>query len=428
MKKVAILACLTDFDGRYSVAGVVRDHLKILSRHEDTVFITTDDFRDHASLPEGVEVRTFPRWNFDAKKIDEYDGFIAANLDSFCKLFSDVDFCMIHDVLFVDGFLPANVLLRAAAKKLRGVTWCNWAHSAPSINPQAPYPTSLVYQGMPKMWYVCLNRTDVAKMAAQYQVPEGLVRTVFNMLDPELYFNWHPMTCELYRSYQLWKADHIICYPVRPAPAKQPDKVMKLASAMKRLGRSVKVIFASQYNNGAAERSYLASLQLMAQDLNILEDVIFTYNFNSKWAEENGWDMGLGVPRQVTSDLMGYADVFFLPSISESCSMVMLEASMRKNLVVLNDDMFSSTDFGGQKSDSVGSDRVLYFQFGSLTRKILSYNPSEQEWYDDHARLLIDRLDGDMAVTQFRWVRYNHDPHQIYQSQMAPLIRSKPPF
>lgn len=427
-KRVAVLACLTDLDPRYSVAGVVRDHLKILSAFESPVFITTNDFRDHHLLPANVEVRTFPRWTFGAHDVAAYEAYKTENLDSFCKLFSDVEFCMLHDVMFVDGFLPANVLVRAAQQKLKKVVWANWAHSAPSINTSAPYPLSLVYQGMPMTWYVCLNRSDVAKMAGQYQVPEGLVRTVFNMLDPELYFNWHPLTCEIYRANRLWEVDHIICYPVRPTSAKQPDKLLKMVAAMKRLGRSVKLILASQYSNGQTEREYLNSLHTWVDQLGLTNDVIFTYNLKSEWADVNGWDMGGGVPRQVTSDLMGYADVFLLPSISESCSMVMLEASLRKNLVVLNDDMMSSTDFGGQKTDTLGSDRVLYFQFGSITRKILSYNPSEEEWYTDHAKALIDRLDGDMAVTQFRWVRSNHDPHQIYQSQMAPLIRSRPPF
>lgn len=375
-----------------------------------------------------MEVRTFPRWNFDAKKTDEYEQYIAENLDSFCKLFSDVDFCILHDVLFVDGFLPANILVRRAAARMKRLVWASWAHSAPSENRNPEFPISMVYQGMPNTWYVCLNRTDTPRMAGQYKVPEGLVRTVYNMLDPEVYFNWHPLTCEIYRKYELWKADHIICYPVRPATAKQPDKLLKMCAAMKKFGRSVKLILASQYANGSMERQYLDTLHQLTANLGLTDDVVFTYNLESEWARENSWDMGGGVPRQVTSDLMGYADVFLLPSISESCSMVMLEASMRKNLVVLNDDMMSSIDFGGQKTDSLGSDRVLYFQFGSMTRRILSYNPNEESWYDDHARALLDRLDGDMAVQQFRWVRFNHDPHQIYENQIKPLIRSKPPF
>ena len=83
---------------------------------------------------------------------------------------------------------------------------------------------------------------------------------------------------------------------------------------------------------------------------------------------ETGEKMELGVPHEVVKNLLAYSDLFVLPSTSEACSLIMLEAGASKNLVVLNSDLPSFYDFGGQRMEPHKSFRTHWIEFGSRTR------------------------------------------------------------
>ena len=428
MGKVAVLAVMANLEPSYSVAGVTLAYIRLLKRMgHDVVFVTTSDFTGTADLPTGVEVRTYPRFSgkldegFDHGAFDAYARKAAKDLVS---ALSDCPVCLTQDVIFLREFVPVNWAMRIAAKSLPQLRWLHWLHSAPSERPQKPaYPFSACFSGMINSQYVCVNRTDVPRVRDMYAVPEGHVRTVHNFIDPVGFLDLHPLTAELCERHRLYEADTICIYPTRLVEAKQVDKTIKLMSQIKALGKEVRLLVCNSYSNASTEKKLAGRLRKLATSLGLSADeCVITSLLKSDWASEAGHDMEVGVPNRVVRELMQLGDLFVLPSISEACSVIMLEAGITKNLMVLNRDLLTTPEFLGQELDPEYTKRGLALSFGSLTRPITGYLPDEASWFADRARAILAAQERDQALQFFKYVRKYHNPLWVYRNQLLPLI------
>lgn len=423
-RKIAILACLSSFHSSYSVAGVVLDQLRLLSKYEDIVFITADDFKDQHLVPEGVEIRYYSRYSHSVKPDDidlyEFERYTFECSSILRNHLSDCTHVIQHDLLFIHDFLAINESIRKCGMLLPDLKWLHWQHSAPSKRPTTcEYPYTGCYSGMDNSKFIYLNRTDIPAVAKMYAIPENQISIVNNFIDFKTLFKLHPLTCELIDAYNLFDADTICIYPSRLVFAKQPDKIIKLFSKLKQI-QKVRLIICNSWSNGEDEIAYMNKLK---EESNLeTSELIFTSEFKSKWCEENNHDITLGVPKDVVSDLMRISDLFILPSISECCSLIMLEAGANKNLMILNDDLWSLHEFGGQKKFGNKSEKAMYFEFGSLSRPIESYLPSEDAWYTDRARDIINYQTSNQAINFFRQIRLRHSPDWVYFNQILPLL------
>ncbi len=422
-RKIAILACLSSLVPTYSIAGVVHDQLRMFKdAGEDVVFITTDDFHEQEKVPEGIEIRYYPRYKGKLDEIDkaEFEQYVF-EVSSILKIhLEDCTTCIEHDLLFIDSFLPINWAMRAVGDMLPKLKWLHWIHSAPSRRKNLEYPWSGNFMSMPNSNIIYLNHTDIPRIAAMFDCPENEIQIVHNMVDPSSLFKFHPVTKELINKHNLYDADFICVYPTRMVGAKQPDKAVKLLAHLRNLGYKVKFVICNSWSNADQEKDYISLLkQGPLQD----DELIITSQFDSQWCKDNKHDIELGVPKDVVIDLMRISDIFILPSVSEACSMIMLEAGLCKNLMVLNEDLWSLHEFGGQKIEGQTSERALYMQFGSLTRKITNYLPSEEDWFHQHALLLERTLKQNQAINFFRNIRKRHNPKWVYLNQIKPLLR-----
>lgn len=425
MRKIAVLACLSSLDPSYSVAGVVHDQLMMLQKyHEDIVFITTDDFQDkYLDLILGIEVRYYPRYTGETEPesldLVEFEKYAFETSSILRNHLSDCTHVIQHDLLFINSFIPINWAIRQCAELLPDLKWLHWQHSAPSPKPNdCEYPFDGCYMGMPNSKFIYLNRTDIPGVAERYNIPENQVFVVHNFIDFERLFNLHPLTVELIDYYNLLDCDTLCIYPTRLVEPKQIDKVIALIAGIKNKQKA-RLVICNSYSNADKEKEYLLKLKECGLTS---EELIFTSEFDSNWCKDNLIDIQLGIPREVTLDLMRLADLFILPSISECCSMIMLEAAANKNLIVLNDDVMSMHEFGGQKLNDIESKRALYMQFGSIARPIGSYLPSEEEWFRDHANKILDAQNHNQAIGFFKFVRKRHNPKWIYFNELKPLL------
>src|SRR3990167_9164564 len=123
-KVIGVLTTFYDFDNGYSLTSVVKDQLTALVKHGyKTILYVLPTFKDDAFVPEGVEIRkivpqlilepykglAFPdHWQEDVKKAREM----------FEKNLQDLDWVIIHDIHFIDTFLPYWIALREALPQL----------------------------------------------------------------------------------------------------------------------------------------------------------------------------------------------------------------------------------------------------------------------------------------------------------------------
>jgi glycosyltransferase involved in cell wall biosynthesis len=428
MGKVAILAVLANLEPRYSVAGVTWASIRLLSRmgHE-VVLVTTSDYASFRKFPPGVEVRTYDRFNGD---LDEgfdrsaFDAYVRTTSQRLASALEDCPVCLTQDVVFLRSWVAVNCAMRQAAESLPAMRWLHWIHSAPSDRPEElAYPFSACFADMPRSLFICVNHTDAPALAAMYDVPVDRVRTVHNYVDPETFLCLHPLAAEFYTRYRLYEADTVCVYPTRLVKAKQIDKVVKLMSHLKRLGRSVRLFVCDSYANAEREQALARDLQEQARSLGLSEDeCVVTSLVQSRWAAQVGHKIEFGVPNQVVGELMQLADLFVLPSLSEACSMIMLEAGLTKNLTVLNRDLETTSEFLGPESEPEATDRGLTFSFGSAKRAIGGYLPDEETWYADRARMVIEAQEHDRAISFFKYVRKYHSPAWVYENQLQPLL------
>jgi glycosyltransferase involved in cell wall biosynthesis len=323
-----------------------------------------------------------------------------------------------HDLIYQGWFLPYNVGLRRA--KLNA-TWLHWIHSAPVIRPlNPPYPFDHLYSIFPRERLVYLNGPDVVRAAEMYGIFPAHVRVVPNAIDPRTLWDLHPLTERLLEKYELLNADIVGVYPLsstrmhfqgayenQTSDGKNLMYAIRIFAELKKQGRSVRYIICNAHANAQHEKDTIKQIQELAANLGLYpNEVIFT-----SLEEVPVWEHG--VPRRVVSELFRLSDLFLLPSASENCSLVLLEAALSKNLMVLNK---SFLPLRGQLQD-----QALYYEFGRNGEKWI---PAEKEdnYFREVALHIAAKLNTEQALNSFRKIAKEYNIDVIFKKHIEPLL------
>ena len=344
-RTIGIFTTLANFNPTYSLVSVIKDQLiaHVKKGYKPVLFVL-ESFDD--DVPEGVEVRKvvpqiilepyaglkYPdTWKDDVKRI----------VDSLHEHAEDIEIMLTHDIIFIDTFLPYNIGLREANLSCK---YFHWVHSAPSPRPELEdNQHANRYTLPPNSKLVYLNNDKSLHLAEMYGTWLKDVRVIHNSRDPRTFWDLDPAVIHLIDTYDILSCDIISVYPVsstRMVDGKQIDVVIKIHEQLRKLGYKTKLIIPNAHANGQKEID-----QVMARASN---DVIFT--------SLEGYEHG--VDSKVVSDLFRLSNVFIFPSISENCSLVLLEAMLSGNLLILNKDCSGLQEFG--------KENAVYFKFGNL--------------------------------------------------------------
>lgn len=405
MKTIGILTSFFNLDSAYSLCSVVKDELQSLVKNgHKTVLFVLPTFKDDALVPEGVEIRKIvpqlilepykelgvpEHWKEDVKKTKEM----------FVKNMKDIDFLICHDIFFIDTYLPYNIALREALPELK-LNIFAWTHSAPSARPELEdNPHANRYTLPPRTKLVYLNHEKANQLAEMYGAWLKDVRVIHNSRDPRTFWSLDPLVNQLIDKYSLLEADIISIYPLstpRMLTGKGLDKVIKLHSKLKELGYKTKLIVPNAHANAEKEKRMIAQTQLWASERGIDHtELIFTSLEESKYEQ--------GVSPKIVSDLFRLSNIFIFPTYSENCSLVLLEAMLAGNLLVLNKAVQSLSEFGG--------DNALYFDFNYQEPKEVNEN-----YYLDLAKIVRSEFEINKSLQAKRkaFQSYNYD--KIYSS------------
>lgn len=389
MKEIGIFTTFYQFADSFSLTSVVREQLEAhLAHGYKPVLFVLENFKDFHKVPDGVEVRAvLPQvilepykgngvpdcWEDDYKRVR----------DAVEKHCADMDFLICHDIIFIDTYLPYNIGLKAAKIKAKKL---HWIHSAPSPRPfLQDNPHAERYNLGDNALLVYLNSTRVVALAEMYGTTIDKVRVVNNSVDPRILHNYDDLTRELIRLYNLMDADIISVYPLstpRMIDGKQLDKAILIHAGLRREGYDTRLIVPNAHANGAREKvDILEMKQLALREGLEPHQIIFT--------SDHGWEHG--VDRRIVSELFLLSNMFIFPSISENCPLILMEAMLAGNLLVLNEDCISLKDFAG--------DNALYFKFGNLdmgTRNNLVVN--NPNYYQDIAKIVGSEFSRNKAL------------------------------
>lgn len=405
MKTIGILTTFYSFDPGYSLTSVVRDQLRALvSIGYQPVLFVLAPFKDDALVPEGVEIRKIvPQLLLEPYKGTGFPDYWKEDVEKaramFEKNMQDIDILFVHDILFIDTFLPYNIALRDALPSLKCKVYA-WTHSAPSTRPKLednPHASRYNLGTDPRIKLVYLNHDKVVDLAEMYSAWPKDVRVVYNARDPRTFWDLHPLTEKIVTEYNLLAADIITVYPLstpRMISGKGLDRVIRLHACLKQFGFTTRLVVANAHANSHKEKRLISETQIWAHELGLTHnDLIFT-----SMIDPPEWEMG--APARVVSDLFRLANIFIFPTVSEVCSLVLLEAMMAGNLLVLNRAVESLREFGGT--------HALYFDFAYREPK-----EENERYYFDLAKIIASEFENNKTLQVKRQAFQRHSLEKL---------------
>jgi len=420
MKSVGIFTTFVDFNPQYSLTSIVRDQINMLLKHgyKPVLFVVTG-CKDLESLPKEVEVRAvvpqvpLTDYQLGIPKQSTWEGQVDTITSALIDHFKDFDIIITHDIVFQTWFLVFNQAIRNIAEKYPNIKWLHWSHSAPRpfsdlFSPNTAYkleyPHTLRFSPMANSTYVGMNYADIELVAQQFNVPMGKVQVVYNCRDIYKFFDMHPFSIKLIEKYGLMDTDILMIYPTRLSTGKNIDMAAELVVQLQKLHKNAKLVICNSYSNAQQEKNYANQLKNRSPS-----GIIITSMEGKEWE--------IGVPYQVIKDLMCISNVFFLPSKSEGCSLILLEAALTKNLIILNNLLPSLHEFGEQDAIYIDCDTVR----GGKSINV-NYHPTREAHMEEKAKLVIEKLDNNPSLNMFTRVRKKFNPEWIYKNQLEPLL------
>lgn len=406
---IGILTTFYRFDPGYSLCSVVRDQLEGAVRSGyKTVLFTLPQFADDHLIPAGVEIRkVVPQIILEPYKDygypDHWKEDVAKVKKAFEEHMGDIDHLICHDIFFIDTFLPYNIALRESNVSCR--LYC-WTHSAPSARP------SLVdnihanrFTLPPRSVLVYLNHDRANDLAEMYGAWLKDVRVVHNARDPRTAHDLHPLVSRVVEDTRLLGADIVSTYPLstpRMIAGKGLDKVIKLHAKLKELGYETRLVVPNAHANGQAEKRLISETKVWASSLGLSpHDVVFTSTYGEEWE--------LGVPPKVVSDLFRLSNVFIFPTSSENSSLVLLEAMLAGNLLVLNSSVGTLREHAGLSA--------IYMDF--------SYREPKEEnerYYLDLAKIVASQFEASKPLQAKRTAFKKHNIETVFKKEIEPLF------
>ncbi|MCX7745935.1 MAG: glycosyltransferase [Clostridia bacterium] len=424
--KVAILTMFGDLDTTYSLVNVVAEQLRMLldagiptkllvcegCKQNSRFGVYKDERIEWVEVTNSMNGKQIQWFDYDMPtgkvhlSFFEEEEVIAEDLAN--KL-SDVDVCIMHDILYQGWHLIHNAAIRKAQKKLPNTRFISFSHSAPVNRPANPdWPFSARFTPMPHTTYISLTYAGISALAKQYDVAEGRCRVIYNSLD--LLANMSEDVKAISQKVDLFSSDILIVYAGRLTQGKKFDKVAAFAGAMKKkTERNIKVIFCDFPSGDVDSKTYKTAVKLIGLKFGLDEKGIA---FTSDLGYPNGF------PRKGVLDLFTLSNLYVSPSYSEAFPLTVLEAAGRGNFLVLNQAVPALEEIGKQMN--------AYFMrwdarnYGFDTKE--SYHPSEQAYYEDHADIIFRMMRENPVIHSKTLVRQRYSPQWIWKNQFEPLL------
>lgn len=340
--KVAILTSFSDFQKAYSLNIIVQTQIKqlLLADYEPTVIVHDTAEPEGIYAHPSVKIAYIPNvaCHNEVRKDDTFDEDVKALEDALYETLKDVDVVLSHDIIYQPACLKHNFASRKVAQRLPKLKWLHWIHSATSpdlvnqIQPvfgdeylkliQTPFPNSL---------YIYPESYTIPSVARNYNIEVDKVKHVPHATDICGYLGMDKKLEQMIYEKDVLSADAIAVYPVRLDRGKQVEFVIKTMAMLKDFGLSVKVIIVDFHSTGGDKLTYRDNLKEIAIDYGLSHDeLIWTSEQYEEWSHE--------VDQDIVRQLFSISNVFIMPSVSETYSLIAQEAMLCGNVVVLNQD------------------------------------------------------------------------------------------
>ena len=426
-KKVTIATTFTGADPAYSLNRVVQDQIKMLLTHgyEPTVIVAEGfkpveayaypkvTIKEIPNVPVSNEVRMDNTFSQDVRRLE---GVLATIL-------AEVDICITHDIIYQAAALKHQIAAKRVAKTLPNLRWLHWVHSATPPDRLANLTQHFADEfakeiqiEFPNSYIIYFNQWFIPAVARSFNVSENKVKWVPHATDFFRFKKYEKDTIRLIEMKNMLEADAICIYPIRLDRGKQVQYVIEVMAMLKTLGKSIRVIIVDFHSTGGDKLTYRDELKKLAIQWNLNnEEITFTSEFLPDWH--------LQVPWEVVSDLMDLANVFIMPSASESYSLITQESGLSRQAQVLN--------FNLAPLMSVFGNNPYYRKFGESAVDLMDNTvaghtkteySNERMYMLEVAALLNSELENNRVLAQERFLRQKRSIKYIFKTHIEPLF------
>ena len=411
----------------------------LLNGYEPTVIVAETFEPEGIYAHPKVRLETIPNvaCHNEVIKDETFDQDVTEIEQRLMEILKDQDIVITHDIIYQNACLKHNFAARRAAKKLPNIKWLHWIHSATSpllLNMIRPIFTdeyvNLVQTPFPNAKYVYPNSYAVPSVAKNFGVSQEEVRVVNHPTDIPGFFNMPDDVERVIFEKDILSADAITTYPIRLDRGKQVEYVIRTMAMLKDFGLSIRVIIIDFHSTGGDKVVYRDELKQVAIDYGLNSDeIIFTSEANEMWNAE--------VPQTVVGNFQMISNVFILPSVSETYSLIAQEAALTKQVVVLNADFppfrsiygenaiyrkYSSRyDVFADPSEAITEHSQTNTSYGSADLPNDARASAEKSYHKETAGMIAARLKHpEMALSIF--LRKNRNLQAVFKQQMEPLF------
>lgn len=435
-KKVTIFTTFADISEAYSLNRVVQDQLKMfLDNDYSPSVIVAESFEPTGIYADPrVNIKKIPLVpvHNEVKKDETFDEDVNKLVSGLEEVLKDSDVVITHDVIYQNAALKHNFAARRIAEKYPQLRWLHWIHSATSpvtLSNLKPYfqdeYLNLVSKPFPNSFYVFFNDYSVPRVAKNFGVSEDVVRVVHHPSDLTEVYGLSSDVASLCKEKDVFSADVICVYPVRLDRGKQVQYVIKTIACLKSIGLKVKVIIVDFHSTGGDKVTYRDELKAMAIDWGLnSEDIIWTSEFLPAWHAE--------IPHMDVMALMRLANVFIMPSVSESYSLITQEAGLNKVVAVLNFDFPPFRDIFGPNaiyrkySSNIdvmsGEDGNTNTQYGPNNISPEERKNHERIYHTETAEMIYAKLRSYKDLGLSTMLRKFRNLNYIFKKELEPLI------
>ncbi|UCH94530.1 MAG: hypothetical protein JSV88_30280 [Candidatus Aminicenantes bacterium] len=425
MKKIAVITTFVDIWQAFSLCGIVASHLEQFLKHGyDTTFTACEGFQPKGFFQNPrLKLLMVPNFQLenDSYAVESPVEFRAGKEAIKVKLrplIAEIDIAITHDIIYLQQHLAYNQACRDLALEFPQVLWLHWIHSAPE--PHKVYPANDPRSARFKPFFngilVYPNDYDVTRVAQQYGIREDDVVVVPHGMDYENIFGFHKLTRALLEKYDLFRPDIFAIYPIRMDRGKQPEKLVRLFSEIKKTGKTVLLMIVNFHSTGRHFIQYREEIIKEAKTLGLTEDeIIFTNRIESLpgISQHELKTYRVEFPQKVVIDLFHLTNIYIHPSASETYSLVCQEAAACGNLLFLNDDFPPMRDIYGGAAH--------YIKFSS-TLFTSTHSPSENAYYREIARKIIYHLQSEKSILQKTRIRQTRNFRAVFRNYIEPLL------
>ena len=430
--KIGIITTFHDFLPQYSLTGIVKDRVEMLTKYGHEVHLFVSERYNGESFPGAVILeKRIPFTHLaDYRSLDQFWGKDPAykpqkgcdppaehqRIKNICAVMlretlADYDIVITEDIVFQGWNLPFAVAVMEASKDLPNVRWLHAIHSVPSI--MSDFWDMNLYGKKHKLIYP--NRVDALRVAEQYRGQIEDVRVIPHIKDIRSFFDFSEDTRNFIDFCPgLLSAEIVQLLPVSVdrLSAKRLEEVIRIFAHIKRFGRSVCLVVATQWANVQRHIDTINGYKKFAteQGLDVGTEIVFTPDFKPSGQENR---FGVGLPKHMIRELFMLTNVFIFLTKEETFGLVLPEAAMAGcPLVVLNGSLDMMHEVSGYNA--------LYFTFGSYHTPVTHHNIDGL--CRDIALIILGKILQNDAIRLKTFVRRHYNYDYLYKRYYAPIM------